>query len=84
MSGMCWEQNPKCSVKGQKHGESACPAYNENKGCWQIDWSFIISSLPDAERSRWKKIMKENCPSCPVFGAHKDELALTIQIILAM
>lgn len=84
MGSMCWEQNPKCFVKGLKHGESACPAYNEKKGCWQMDWSFIISSLPDEEKARWKKIMKEECPTCPVFAAHKDDLAMMIQIILAM
>ena len=37
MGAMCWDVNPKCFVKGQKQGESACPAYNENKGCWQMD-----------------------------------------------
>ncbi len=84
MSTMCWELNPKCFVKGQKHGASACPAYNEKKGCWQMDWSFIISSLPDEEKARWKKIMKGACPSCPVFAAHRDELALVLQLVLSL
>ncbi len=84
MGAMCWDVNPKCFVKGQKQGGSACPAYNENKGCWQMDWSFIISSLPAEEKARWKKIMQETCPSCPVFVAHKADLAMMIQIILAM
>jgi hypothetical protein len=49
-----------------------------------MDWSFIISSLPDEEKARWKKIMKEECPSCPVFAAHKDELALVLQLVLSL
>jgi len=77
MGNMCWEQNPKCFVKGLKHGESACPAYNEKKGCWQMDWSFIISSLPDEEKARWKKIMKGDCPSCPVLPHTKTNLPLS-------
>ncbi len=84
MSAMCWEQNPNCFVKGQKQGESACNAYNENKGCWQIDWTFIVASLPDEEKARWKKIMKDQCPSCPVFNEHKDDLATMIKIVLSM
>ena len=84
MSAMCWEQNPNCFVKGQKQGESACNAYNENKGCRQIDWTFIVASLPDEEKARWKKIMKEQCPSCPVFSEHKDDLATMIKIVLSM
>ena len=84
MGGMCWDKNPKCFVKGQKQGESACPAYNDNKGCWQIDWTFIVASLPDEEKARWKKIMKEVCPSCPVYSEHKDDLVTTIQIVLSM
>lgn len=84
MSAMCWEQNPNCFVKGQKQGESACNAYNENKGCWQIDWTFIVASLSDEEKARWKKIMKEQCPSCPVFSEHKDDLTTMIKIVLSM
>ena len=84
MSAMCWEQNPNCFVKGQKQGESACNAYNENKGCWQIDWTFIVASLPDEEKARWKKIMKDQCPSCPVFSEHKDDLVTMIKIVLSM
>ncbi len=84
MGAMCWDANPKCFVKGQKRGETPCPAYNENKGCWQVDWSFIITSLPDEERARWKKIMKEQCPACPVYAEHKDELTMTIHMVLAL
>lgn len=84
MGSMCWEINPGCFVKGQKQGESPCPAYNENKGCWQIDWSFVIASLTDSEKERWKSIMKDKCPSCPVFAAHRDELAMIIRMVSVM
>lgn len=84
MAGMCWEDNPRCFVKGQRPGGTACPCYNENRGCWQVDWSFIISSMPDAEKGRWKDIMKNECPSCPVFAGHKEELGIMIRLVLEL
>lgn len=49
-----------------------------------MDWSFIISSMPEAEKGRWKGIMKNECPTCPVFAGHKEELGIMIRLVLEL
>jgi hypothetical protein len=63
--------------------EAPCPAFREGKGCWEIDWIEIISSLSSEKKEYWKKFMNK-CPNCPVYPLHKDQKDRTLKKIASL
>jgi hypothetical protein len=80
---MCWEINEDCVCKWMHPSEAPCPAFREGKGCWEIDWIGIISSLSSEKKEYWKKFMNK-CPNCPVYALHKDKKDQTLEKIASL
>ena len=77
---MCWELNDTCVCKWMHPSEAPCPSFRERKGCWEIDWIGIISSLPPEKKEYWRKFMSK-CPNCPVYAVHREEKDHVLQRI---
>ena len=77
----CWEANPNCQAK--KCGNSdlsdyCCPAKEESKVCWQVDWASTVKDLSESEKGFWKAFYCVGCQDCPVCEDHPEQVAQMI------
>ena len=81
MSEKCYDLNPNCMAKAEGDAKRPCPAYEQNIGCWELDWKPMYENIPEEQKKMMGEWMKENCPKCPVYGNHQSEIDTKISAI---
>jgi hypothetical protein len=81
MSEMCWELNPNCMALAEGDEKRPCPAYEQKIGCWELDWQPLFEKASEEQKEMMGQWMKDNCPNCPVYGKHQDEISAKISLI---
>jgi len=81
MSKMCWDLNPSCMAKAEGDKKRPCPAYEQKIGCWELDWKPLIQKVSQEQREMMGKWMQENCPKCPAFVGHEEQISSKIGLI---
>ena len=81
MSETCWDLNPNCMAKAEGEAKQPCPAFEQKIGCWELDWEPLLQKAPEEQREMMGKWVQENCPKCPVYETHQEEIDLKIKTI---
>lgn len=81
MTEHCWDLNPDCLLKGMAIIDSKCPAYQNKKPCWEINWNEELAKMDESTREYWRHFLKNHCKSCPVYSKYRDIISLTIDTI---
>ena len=74
MNEMCWDLNPNCMAKAEGEAKQSCPGFEQKKSCWELDWKPLFQKVSAEQKEMMGKWMKENCPKCPVYDKHQDEI----------
>jgi|GEM_PF-1974009 len=74
----CWEANPGC---GTGECTSICPAYVNKTPCWQFDWKSAMEGMDDMSKAEIIKLV-QNCPTCPVYQKHPEEINKLMRLVL--
>jgi hypothetical protein len=74
----CWEVNPGC---GTGECTSICPAYVNKIPCWQFDWKSAMEGMDDMSKAEIIKLV-QNCPTCPVYQKHPEEINKLMKLVL--
>ena len=74
MNEMCWDLNPNCMAKAEGEAKQSCPGFEQKKSCWELDWKPLLEKAPEEQKEMMGKWVKENCPKCPVYDKHQDEI----------
>jgi len=77
MSNNCWDLNPNCFVKIKP--DYKCPAYEQKKNCYEMDWFALMQPLPVEKRKAVCTYMEEKCTACPVYKENKAAMDEAIQ-----
>jgi hypothetical protein len=64
----CWELKEHCLARIEGPDKWPCPAFVQNKSCWEIDWWPFLQTLSEEQSLMIMKMMLEKCPRCPVFA----------------
>lgn len=73
----CCEINPYCQVRKLDQAELKnhhCPARDQKKGCWEIDWASELRNKPESEKEFWKGFYNVGCRDCPVYEHHQEKI----------
>ena len=81
MSEMCWDLNPNCMAKAEGEAKQPCPAFEQKIGCWELDWEPLLQKAPEEQKEMMGTWVQENCPKCPVYATHQDEIDQKIKTI---
>lgn len=79
----CWELKPNCMMKHRSRESANCPAYREEKGCWEVDWKSIVVSLPASQQEYWLSFL-DSCENCVAYKAHPQEMQARIDAVRSM
>lgn len=79
----CWEIKESCMMKGQPHDKSGCPAYRDQKGCWETNWREIIEGFTADQKEFWYSFL-DKCPSCVVYARHPVEMQRRINEVKSL
>ena len=64
-----------CVFKGTNPKNAKCQVYREQIGCWEYHWSALYHQMPDGEeKQKWRLMMVDNCPQCPVYKKHQEKM----------
>ena len=74
----CWEVNPGC---GSGECTSICPAYVNRTPYWKFDWKSAMEGMDDMSKEEIVKLV-QNCPSCPVYQKHPEEIKKLMALVL--
>jgi len=81
----CWEMKKECPFAGTDPTASQCPVYASQTPCWEFDWLGFYSAMPEgSEKSEWKRMMLEWCPSCKVRAQHAGPIDSFIESLSKM
>lgn len=74
----CWQINPNCQ-RAKLAGENpkvdlACPAYDEKKNCWKVNWAAHLKDRPESQRGCWKAFYNVGCCECPVCEHYPEQV----------
>lgn len=68
-------------AKAEGEAKRPCPSFEQKKSCWELDWKPLIQQSSEEQKVMMGKWMKENCPTCPVYDKHQDEINSKIKLI---
>jgi hypothetical protein len=68
-------------AKAEGEAKQPCPAFEQKIGCWELDWEPLLQKAPEEQKEMMGKWVKENCPKCPVYNVHQEEIDLKIKTI---
>ncbi len=84
----CWEMNPNCQrarLAGQNLTDSLiCPAYDQKKSCWEIDWASYLKNKSESQKGFWKGFYNIGCRACPTCKHNQEEIENMISKINAL
>jgi len=83
--GRCWEVNPNCEARRLADANIpccvSCAAYEQKKGCWEMDWDAELKETSESELGFWKGFYNVGCRVCPVCNHHKDKVEKMVKKI---
>jgi hypothetical protein len=65
-------------AKAEGQAKQPCPAFEQKKNCWEFDRKPFLTQLSQEQKVMMAKWMKENCPQCPVYNSHQNEVTSMI------
>jgi len=74
---------PNCRMKQEERENANCPAFRQNKGCWEVDWEAIITDLPGSLREFWISFLS-TCENCEVYSAHSEMMQDRIDTVRSL
>ncbi|MHB1269273.1 MAG: hypothetical protein ACYCXL_02515 [Thermoleophilia bacterium] len=80
---MCWQLKTGCTMPGHDPEDASCPAYRHGIGCWDVDWSEIVRSLPESQLEYWFMFLGK-CKDCVAYRAHPDEMQARIDAVMQL
>jgi hypothetical protein len=81
MSEGCWDLKHDCMAKAEGEAKRPCPAFAQKISCWELDWKPLLQKVSDEQKVMIGKWMKENCPKCPVYDKHQDEISAKLNAL---
>lgn len=79
----CWDLKTNCMMREQDRDNAGCPAYRQGLGCWEVDWSEIVRSLPDSQQEYWHMFL-DKCKDCVAYEAHPEEMQARIVAVMQL
>ncbi len=83
MSNKCWDINLNCMAKATGNAYRPCPAFELKKSCWELEWEPFLQKLSAVQKETMGKLMKENCPKCPVYDSHQKKIDQKLKLFVS-